>query len=197
MDQRVDNDSRTDSPSGRDAKLTSTAPRRSWRDTFHERRGLVLLIAVITIAALVAVLLWWLHARQYESTDDAFIDTRTAQISSQIGAAIVDVPVDDNQMVEKGTVLVRLDDRDYVAQRDQAKASVANLNAQIAAQQAKIEQAKKQVAQAQAALTFAQQESDRYEQLQKQGTVTVEQAQQYSSNLLQSQATLAAAQANA
>src|ERR1700677_2690329 len=141
MDQRVDNQSSTDSPSGRDAKYAGAAPRRSWRETLRERRGLVLLIGVITVVVLVAVLLWWLHARQYESTDDAFIDARTVQISSQISAAVVDVPVDDNQTVEKGAVLVRLDDRDYVAQRDQAAASVANLNAQIAAEQAKIEQA--------------------------------------------------------
>jgi membrane fusion protein (multidrug efflux system) len=197
MDQRVDDESRTDTLSGRDTKSAVAAPRRSWRDTFRERRGLVLLIAIITIALLVAVLLWWLHARQYETTDDAFIDTRTAQISSQISAAIVDVPIDDNQTVEKGTVLARLDDRDYVAQRDQAAASVANLNAQIAAQQAKIEQAAKQVTQAEAVLTFAQQQDDRYQQLTKQGTATVEQAQQYKSNLLQNQASYAAAQANA
>jgi membrane fusion protein (multidrug efflux system) len=197
MDQRVDNDSRTDSPSGRDAKFAGAAPRRSWRDTFYDRRGLILLIAIITIVLLAAVLLWWLHARQYESTDDAFIDARTVQISSQISAAIVDVPVDDNQTVEKGTALVRLDDRDFIAQRDQAVASVANLNAQIAAQQAKIEQANKQVTQAEAALTFAQQEDDRYQQLARQGTATIEQAQQYKSNLLQNQASYAAAQANA
>ncbi len=47
------------------------------------------------------------------------------------------------------------------------------------------------------ALTFAQQQADRYQQLAKQGSGTVEQAQQYTSNLLQSQASLAAAQANA
>jgi membrane fusion protein (multidrug efflux system) len=101
-------------------------------------------------------------------------------------------------------VLVQLDDRDYVAQRDQAKAqvdqaqaSVDNLIAQIATQRAKIDQADKQVAQAEAALTFAKQQADRYQQLATKGSGTVEQAQQYSSNLLQSQATLAATQANA
>jgi membrane fusion protein (multidrug efflux system) len=147
---------------------------------------------------------WWLNARHYESTDDAFIDTRTVQISAQVAAAIVDVPVTDNQLVEAGAVLVRLDDRDYVAQRDQAKAqvdqaraSVDNLMAQIATQRAKIDQADKQVAQAEAALTFAKQQADRYQQLATKGSGTVEQAQQYSSNLLQSQATLAATQANA
>ena len=86
-------------------------------------------------------------------------------------------------MVEAGAVLVRLDDRDFTAQRDQMKASVDNLIAQIEAQQAKIEQAKKQAEEAQASLTFAQQQSDRYQLLAKQGSGTVEQAQQYVSNL--------------
>jgi membrane fusion protein (multidrug efflux system) len=199
MDQRVDNERRSESAPGREAKSAggAAAGHRSWRETLRERRGLVILIAVVTGIALLALLLWWFHARQYESTDDAFIDARTVQISSQISAAIVDVPVTDNQMVEAGAVLVRLDDRDFTAQRDQTKASVDNLIAQIVAQQAKIEQANKQVAQAQAALTFAQQQSDRYGSLAKQGSATVEQAQQYSSNLLQSEASLAAAQANA
>ena len=174
------------------------------RGSLFQRRGLVLLIAVLAIAALIALALWWLNARQYESTDDAFIDARTVQISAQVAAAVVDVPVTDNQSVDAGAVLVRLDDRDFKAQFDQteaqieqAQAGIANLEAQLVAQQARIDQADKQVAQAQAALTFAEQEDERYEQLAKQGTATVEQAQQYKSNLLQSQASFAAAQANA
>src|SRR5581483_8551165 len=196
MDQRVDNERPSDAVSERGAKASAGAPkaRRSW---LRERRGLVLLIVVVSAIVLVGTLLWWLHARQYETTDDAFIDARTVQISPQIGAAIVDVPVNDNQVVEQGAVLARLDDRDFVAQRDQAAASVANLEAQIAAQQAKIEQADKQVTQAEAALTFAQQQDNRYQQLARQGTATVEQSQQYKSSLLQSQASYAAAQANA
>jgi membrane fusion protein (multidrug efflux system) len=195
MDQRVDSELHTES---------APADRRSWRKRFRERRGLILVIGILAVAVLAALVLWWLHARQYESTDDAFIDARTVQISSQINAAIVDVPVTDNQLVAQGAVLVRLDDRDYTAQRDQAlaqitqaEAGIANLDAQLVAQQARNEQANKQVTQAEAALTFAQQQADRYQQLAKQGSGTVEQAQQYTSNLLQSQASLAAAQANA
>jgi membrane fusion protein, multidrug efflux system len=206
MDQRVDNDRRTDSAPSRDemsARGDDAARQRSWREIYRERRGLAIAIAVGSAILLLLLLIWWLHARQYESTDDAFIDARTVQISAQVGAAIVDVPIDDNQLVEAGAVLLRLDDRDYVAQRDQAKAQVEqalagidNLTAQLAAQEARIDQANKQVEQAQAALTFAQQEADRYQQLARQGTATVETAQQYSSNLLQSQASFAAAQAN-
>jgi len=163
---------------------------------------LLLVVGGVIVAALLVG--WWLHARNYESTDDAFIDSRTVQISAQVAAAIVDVPVTDNQLADAGAELVRLDDRDYVAQRDQAQAqvkqaqaSVDNLAAQIEAQQAKVDQAHKQVVQAQAALTFARQQADRYRQLANKGSGTVEQAQQYESSLQQSDAGLAAAQANA
>jgi membrane fusion protein, multidrug efflux system len=206
MDQRVEDERRTESAPSREAVPADgrTRKTRSWGDRLRERHTLVLLLAVTIGVVIVAIVLWWLHARQYESTDDAFIDARTVQISAQVAAAIVDVPVTDNQLVDAGTVLVRLDDRDYKAALDQAKAqveqaqaSIANLDAQLAAQQARIDQADKQVTQAQATLTFAQQEAERYQQLAKQGSATIEQSQQYTSNLMQDQASLAAAQANA
>jgi membrane fusion protein, multidrug efflux system len=206
MDQRVDNERRTESVPVREALAADSARQqdRSWSDSFRKRRVLVATIAVIAAIVIVAIVLWWLQARNYESTDDAFIDARTVQISAQVAAAVVDVPVTDNQEVDAGAVLVRLDNRDYKAaldqanaQVEQAQASIANLDAQLAAQEARIDQADKQVTQAQAALTFAQQEAERYQGLAKQGAATVEQSQQYTSNLLQSQASLAAAQANA
>jgi len=210
MDQRVDSERRPDSE-----RLESPARRAppsfdeardatSWRQRLRRRHGFVQLLVIGGIIAAALLVGWWLHARNYESTDDAFIDSRTVQISAQVAAAIINVPVTDNQLVDAGAELVRLDDRDYVAERDQAQAqvnqaqaSVDNLTAQIVAQQAKVDQANKQVVQAQAALTFAHQQADRYRQLASKGSGTVEQAQQYESNLQQSDAGLAAAQANA
>ena len=199
MDQRVDKEARPNSAPGLEAERAGRTATKTdlWLGSLRKRRTLAITIAIGSAIVLLAILLWWLHARNYESTDDASIDTRTVQISAEVAAAIVDVPVTDNQLVEAGAELVRLDDRDYIAARDQAQASVANLKAQIVAQKAKIDQADKQAAQAQAALTFAQQENDRYQRLAKQDAVTVEQAQQYASNLLQSLAAFAAAQANA
>ena len=199
MDQRVDNERRADSAPSQEARPASgrAVKKRSLFEKIRQRRGLAIAIVLGSAIVILAIVLWWLHARNYESTDDAFIDTRTVQISPQVAAAVVDVPVTDNQSVEAGAELVRLDDRDYIAQRDQAQANVDNLIAQIASQGAKIDQAEKQVTQADAALAFAQQEADRYQLLTKQGTATVEQAQQYSSNLLQAKASFAAAQANA
>ncbi len=206
MDQRTDNESRLDTAPGRATRSAIGEVRRpqSWLDRMRARRRMILTIVALIIVGIVAVVAYWINTSGYESTDDAFIDARTVSISAQVGAAIVDVPVTDNQLVEPGTVLVRLDDRDYkaqvdqaAAQVDQAAANIANIDAQVAAQQARIDQAAKQTAQAQAALAFAQQQNERYTSLVKNGAGTVEAAQQYSSGLLQAQAAFAAAQANA
>jgi membrane fusion protein (multidrug efflux system) len=206
MDQRTDSDSRLEASPGRDAKPAIGEARKAqpFLDRMRRRRRGILIITALIIAAIVGTVAYWLNTSGYESTDDAFIDARTVSISAQVGAAIVEVPVSDNQLVEPGAVLVRLDDRDFRAQVDtanaqiaQAKANIANIDAQVAAQQARIDQADKQTAQTQAALTFAQQQEARYTQLVNKGAGTVEAAQQYASNLLQAQANLAAAQANA
>jgi membrane fusion protein, multidrug efflux system len=205
MDQRTDNERRLDTTPGRETRPAIGEVRKpqAWIDRMRQRRRMILTVTALIIFGIVAVVGYWITTSGYESTDDAFIDARTVSISAQVGAAIVDVPVTDNQLVEPGAPLVRLDDRDYKAQLDQATAqvdqttaNVANIDAQVAGQQARIEQAEKQTAQAQAALAFAQQQELRYTSLVKSGAGTVEQAQQYSSGLLQAQATYAAAQAN-
>jgi membrane fusion protein, multidrug efflux system len=206
MDQRTDNERRLDTAPGREKRPATGEVRKpqSWIDRMRRRRRMVLTVTALFIFAIVAVVVYWINTSGYESTDDAFIDARTVSISAQVGAAIVDVPVTDNQLVEPGAVLLRLDDRDYkaqvdqaTAQVDQAAANISNIDAQVAAQQARIDQAEKQTAQAQAALAFAQQQDARYTSLVKSGAGTVQAAQQYSSGLLQAQATYAAAQANA
>ena len=200
MDQRTDNDRRQDAVPGRERRPAIAPPRKpqAWIDWLARRRRTVLVVTALIIAAIVTIVVWWINTSGYETTDDAFIDARTVSVSSQVGGAIVDVPVTDNQLVEAGAVLVRIDDRDYKAQLDQAKApNIANIDAQIAAQQARIEQAAKQATESQANLTFAQQQEERYTELVRKEAVTVEQAQQYASGLRQAQANYSAAQANA
>jgi membrane fusion protein (multidrug efflux system) len=163
-------------------------------------------LAAVLVAALLVtgVVAWWLAARNYESTDDAFIDARNVNISPQVVGAITNVPVTDNQLIQTGGVLVEIDPRDYQAavdqaqaQVDQAKATIADLDAQVEAQKARIDQAEKQVVQTQAALTFAQQENARAQDLAKRGAGTEQAAQQTRSNLTQAEANMASAQANA
>ncbi|MBZ9853553.1 HlyD family secretion protein [Mesorhizobium sp. CA13] len=160
-------------------------------------------VILVLLLAAAAVIIWWLQARQYEWTDDAFIDARTVTIGAEIAGRITDVAVTDNQSVKAGDVLLRIDDRDYQASLKQAQAQVAqadaetaDIAAQIEAQQAKVDQAEKQVSQGRAALDFAKAENQRNSELLAKGTGTLQQAQQAASTLRQAQATLDSSQAN-
>jgi membrane fusion protein (multidrug efflux system) len=104
--------------------------------------------------------------------------------------------------VEAGAVLARIDPRDYQialdqagAQVAQARGSIANIKAQLAAQEALIAEERAQREQAAARVQFAQEEDQRYETLAKRGAGSLQKAQQTRSDLTQRQAGLAAAAA--
>jgi membrane fusion protein, multidrug efflux system len=198
-------DAGRDPPSKLDQKPEQKAPPQQWvRGLLRRHPYAALAVALVAAILMAAGVMWWLHARNYESTDDAFIDARNVNVSPQVTGAITEVPVTDNQLVQTGGLLVQIDPRDYQAaveeaqaQVEQAKAAIANLDAQIEAQKARIDQAEKQVIQTQAAFTFAQQENTRAQDLVKRGAGTEQAAQQNRSNLTQAEAGVASAQANA
>jgi membrane fusion protein, multidrug efflux system len=185
-------------------ETSKTHRRPSWGESLRQRPWLIGLIVIGVLCAVVGGILWWLHARQFETTDDAFIDARTVSISSQVSGAIRELNVTDNQVVKAGAMMAQLDDSIYQAQLGQAKAQVeqsqaniANLDAQLDSQRSRIDQANGQVTEAQAALAFSQQEYDRYMELVKTGSGTEQRAQQASSDRTQKQAAFAGAQSNA
>ena len=156
----------------------------------------------LIVVGLIAGVAWYLHARHYEDTDDAFIDGRPVLVSPQVTGSIVSVNVTDNQIVKSGDVLASIDPRNYKAAVDQADAQVRqaeatlkNIDAQIAAQKAQVDQANQQVSEAQAALKFAQDENTRYQDLVQKGAGTVQRAQQATSDLNGKQAAFDAAAA--
>jgi membrane fusion protein, multidrug efflux system len=158
--------------------------------------------ACIIVIGVVAGLLYWLNARHYESTDDAFVAARSFSIAPKVGGYVAEIPVTDNQHVAAGQTLAHIDERDYViavnqaqAQVDAAKANVANIEAQIASQQAQIDQAKAQLEQAEAQLKFAEQEEARAQDLVQKGAGTVQREQQTKSDLNAQQANTARAKA--
>ena len=161
-----------------------------------------LIVLGLIIVAIAGYFYWLFEVHPFESTDDAFIDSREFAISPKVSGYISAVPVTDNQFVGAGSPIVQIDDRDYQVALEQAEAQVAGsqatlqgLAAQIAAQEAQVEEAKAQVVQAQATLRFAEQDAARYQDLAARGAGTVQQAQQSTSNLQQQQASLSRAQA--
>src|SRR5207342_228835 len=79
----------------------------------------------------------WMTAGR-ESTDDAQIDAHVTQVSARVSGTILRVAVDDNQVVEAGTVLVELDPRDYQVAADKARAELADAEATALAAQSNV-----------------------------------------------------------
>ena len=140
---------------------------------------------------------WWTVGRFQESTDDAYVKADSSIVAPKVSGYIADVLVRDNETVSAGQPLARIDSRDYQTALDQAKADVAaaradiaNAEAAIEQQGAAIDQARATVAVDQAALTYAQQQYDRYTALARTGAGSVQQAQQYTANIQSATATL-------
>lgn len=85
--------------------------------------------AVIFLAAL-AGLFYWLYARQFESTDDAFVDGNIVRISSKISAHVAKIHFTENQIVKKGNLLIELDAREIENKLDLARAQLKSAIAQ-------------------------------------------------------------------
>jgi membrane fusion protein (multidrug efflux system) len=167
------------------------------------RRAPALLAGLVLLALIIAAgYVYWDYAGHFESTDDAFIAARQFPIAPKVSGYLTAVPVTDNQHLAAGDIIARIDDRDYRtalaqanAQATSGEAGIHNIDAQMAVQQAQIDADQAQVAQAQAALTFAGQQASRYQDLAKTGAGSVQNAQQYGSQLLQQHAALDTAQA--
>jgi membrane fusion protein, multidrug efflux system len=155
-------------------------------------------IALLLIAAAAAYgSYYWVVGRFLESTDDAYVQADSTIIAPKVSGYLSEVLVEDNQPVKAAQPLAKIDDRDYVASLDQAKADVAtaqadieNVTAMLQQQQAVIAQARATVAVDQANLTYADQENARYGGLASQGSASVEMAQQALSRRDTARATL-------
>src|ERR1700748_1717245 len=86
--------------------------------TAGRKRAFIIFFVILAILATGGIL-FWLHARQFETTDDAQIDAHLNPIAARIDGNVVRVYVENNQTVKAGDPLVDLDPRDYQVALDQ------------------------------------------------------------------------------
>ena len=121
----------------------------------RKRRRFIIVAAIVVVVIAVIALVWWLIARNYESTDDAYIDARIVHLSTQIEGRVLHVYANDNMRVRKGQLLVQIDPADATARYDQAKAQEAQAQAQLAQAEAQINVSRASYQQALANITGA------------------------------------------
>jgi membrane fusion protein (multidrug efflux system) len=179
---------------------TPEEPPQSKRKADHQRRRrwwLAILASGALIAAAGYGTYWYLVGRFYETTNDAYLSADSVTVAPKVSGYVVELNVQDNQAVKQGDVLARIDPRDYqtavdaaAADLESAEATAANIDALLTEQQSTIAEAKAAVAADEAAITFSQQELQRYSALARSGAASAQRNQQAESDLAQKRAVL-------
>jgi membrane fusion protein (multidrug efflux system) len=168
------------------------------------KRRLFIFFVVVLLIALAFFAQWYLKGRFYETTDNAYVQGEITRVSSQLGARVSAVLVQDNQHVDKGQLLVRLEPDDFRLSIDRAQATLATREAERVQAQSKLTQQSSLIAASdaqvqanQATLGRTQIDLARLQKLRTPGFVSEEQVTTMTadSNVARSQVTKAQADA--
>ncbi|WP_144180069.1 MULTISPECIES: HlyD family secretion protein [unclassified Pseudomonas] len=182
------------------------------RPSAKTRRRLAIIASgsLAAITTLLAFTSYWFSTGRYlETTDDAYVRADWVALSPRVAGYVAEVEVADDQTVKAGDVLVRLQNRDYRARLDQARAGVTEAQAALAAAQAsqqvateRIDQQQQAILQAEAVVRSATAEQrrseldvQRYRGLVRDDAATVQRLETASAHASQAQAALQGAQA--
>lgn len=131
-------------------------------------------IAAATVAGAIFILNRPEAQASVQSTDDAYVRADLTVVAPQVSGVIMAVTVDDNQQVQAGDPLLRIDDRALRIALDAATATIAGLQAKLQLQQSLIEQARAEVAASSAKLKLAKRNLTRSANLARDGSGTVQ-----------------------
>lgn len=90
----------------------------------------ILLLVIIGISLLSGGY-WFLFAKNYVSTDNAYVGAEIAQVTPSIGGTVKSIEVIDTQKVKAGDVLVVIDDADTKLALAQALAQLAQMQTNL------------------------------------------------------------------
>jgi membrane fusion protein (multidrug efflux system) len=164
------------------------------------RRRFLLWVGAPTVVVLIAggAAYYWTSARFVVSTDDAYVQADSTTVAARVSGYVSAVMIEDHQSVKAGQVLALIDERDYRAALDQARADVRaeqaavdDLQAQLAEQATLIARAHAGVAASQAALELANLNRLRYQKMAGIGFGSQQQSQEADAHAQERSADLA------
>ncbi len=119
------------------------------------------LLVVVPLVALVVGAVVWLLGGRYVETDNAFVKADKVPVSAEVSGAVVEVLVRENQIVQAGRPLFRLDPAPFrvVVSKDEAK--LGKVRTDLAAMKASYREKQAQIALARTRLEFARKEQAR------------------------------------
>jgi membrane fusion protein, multidrug efflux system len=129
------------------------------------------LFALLPLVLLVGAYLY-VTGGQVMSTDDAYVQADRVGVSTDVSGIVQDVAVKDNQHVEAGQILYRLDPRQFQIALDNAKANLAQIALSIEAMKQDYKRMVSDIAAQQAQVDLDQTNFDRNVMLLKTATIS-------------------------
>lgn len=176
----------SDNPTPTAAEPAETAAQPSGK----RRRGLIILGVVAIVAGVAYGSYWYLVARFYQSTDDAYVDGDLVEITSEVPGTVLELRADDTQGVARNQTLLELDPADAQVARSNAEARLARAVREVRTLFATAEQLRAQIADREIALERAQQDYARRQNLLQDGAVSSEELSHTQDSVAQIQADL-------
>src|SRR4051812_37374486 len=97
------------------------------------------ILGMVFGVAAVGGVLYWLHARQFEETDDAAIDGDMVMVSPQVAGRIAAVYVQDNDDVQAGEGIAGIHATDFVTRVAQSRAALESADARLRVAQTNVD----------------------------------------------------------
>src|SRR5579871_1621321 len=157
------------------------------------RRAFLALTLAVLIAALALGARWLIVARNYQSTDDAYVSADMVQITSQLAGTVTAVYVDDTQGVRRGQLLASLDPADAQIALNSAEAQLARAVREVRALFAQRDALRAQIAQRESDLRRVEDDLSRRKGLLADGAVSGEELSHASDAVSAAQAAVTAA----
>lgn len=130
------------------------------------------------LLTLLGVLLVYLLGGRYMSTDDAYVTVARTAIGSNVAGQVAMIAVKDNQRVQRGELLFKIDDAPFRIAVEEARAQLGTARLQVEAGKAAYRRAVAAQRSAQDTLTYRQQELDRERTLRTAGIASQAQLNQ-------------------
>jgi membrane fusion protein (multidrug efflux system) len=140
----------------------------------NRKIGFVVLAVVVLVGGLIWLARWIMVSQNYETTDDAYVNSDTVQITSEAPGTVLAVHVDDTQSVERGQLLAELDPADARVATNAAEAQLARAVRSVRGLFAQRDQLQAQIAQRESDVKRAQDDVSRREGLLSDGAVAGE-----------------------
>ena len=144
--------------------METTQPKKT---RLQSLRWPLMIIAPLVVIA--AAVYFYMTGGRYQSTDDAYTRAATVSISSNVPGRVIEVDVRDNELIQKGATLFKLDDAPFRIAVDDAMARLASTRLQVESLKSTYKQRQVELRAARDTQAFAQTQFDRQSRLVQSG----------------------------